>query len=111
MRNAMPPRNQKFADIWAIRWRPLNRLDEDAQLAVIMAEQNDFELWLGRISDRGGGARDRFASRVIRSANLAGAMRRSGATSRRRFDGSRIGRGAGVGRVLASGSRAGDRYA
>lgn len=75
-----------------------------------MAEQDDFELWLGRISDRGGRS-DRFANRVIRSANLAGCMRRTGVSSRRRFDGSRIGRGAGVGRVLASGSRAGDRYA
>jgi type IV secretory pathway VirD2 relaxase len=79
--------------------------------AVTMAEQDEFELWLGRISDRGGGARGRFVNRVIISANLAGAMQRSGALSRHRFDGSRIGRGAGVGRVLASGSRAGDRYA
>jgi type IV secretory pathway VirD2 relaxase len=79
--------------------------------AVTMAEQDEFDLWLGPISDRGGGARNRFANRVIRSANLAGGVRRSGVPSRRRFDGSRIGRGAGVGRVLASGSRVGDRYA
>lgn len=103
-------RTNGMAGFWACRWRPLNRLDEDAQLAVIMAEQDDFELWLGRISDRGGRS-VRFANRVIRSANLAGGMRRSGVSLRRRFDGSRIGRGAGVGRVLASGSRAGDRYA
>jgi type IV secretory pathway VirD2 relaxase len=89
----------------------LNRPNEDAQFADIMAGQDDFELWLGRISDRGGGARDRFANRVIRSANLAGGLRHPGASSRGRFDGSRIGRGAGVGRVLASGTRAGDRYA
>lgn len=66
-----------------------------------MSSQDDFELWLGRIRDQG--SRDRFTSRVIRSANLAGGIRR--ALPRRTFHGNRIGRGAGVGRVLVSGRR------
>ena len=70
---------------------------------------DDFELWLGRIGDRGKSARERFASGVLRSANLAGGRRRS--SGRSRFDGSRIGRGAGVGRLLSSGDRFTGRYA
>jgi type IV secretory pathway VirD2 relaxase len=73
-----------------------------------MADE-DFELWLGRISDRGKSIRERFASRVLRSANLAGGRRRPGGG--RRFDGSRIGRGSGAGRVLSSGQRFAGRYA
>lgn len=65
-----------------------------------MAE-DDFELWLGRVG------RDRpFAHQLRKAANLAGGARPSAARARR-FDGSRIGRGAGVGRVLGSS----DRYA
>jgi len=64
-----------------------------------MAE-DDFELWLGRIgSDRP------FAHQLRKAANLAGGARRSSGARARRFDGSRIGRGAGVGRVLASSDR------
>jgi type IV secretory pathway VirD2 relaxase len=69
-----------------------------------MSERDDFDLWLGRIGDHGGAARKRFSSRVIRSANLAGGRRRGG-PSQRRFDGSRIGRGSGVGRLLGSNLR------
>jgi type IV secretory pathway VirD2 relaxase len=64
-----------------------------------MAE-DDFELWLGRIG------KDRpFAQQVRKAANLAGGAKRSSAARARRFDGSRIGRGAGVGRVLGSSDR------
>lgn len=60
---------------------------------------DDFELWLGRI------AKDRpYRHNVRRAANLAGGIKRA-ATRARRFDGSRIGRGAGVGRLLGSSDR------
>jgi len=63
-----------------------------------MAE-DDFELWLGRIG------KDRpFAHQLRKAANLAGGAQRSGDPTRR-FDGSRIGRGAGFGRVLGSSDR------
>lgn len=64
-----------------------------------MAE-DDFELWLGRI------ANDRpFAHQLRKAANLAGRTTSSSAARARRFDGSRIGRGAGIGRVLRSSDR------
>ena len=64
-----------------------------------MAE-DDFELGLGPIGN------DRpFAHQVRRAANLAGGVQRSLVARARRFDGSRIGRGAGVGRVLGSSDR------
>jgi type IV secretory pathway VirD2 relaxase len=65
---------------------------------------DDFELWLGRIP------KDRpFRHRVLKSANLAGGLKRLGRQTRR-FDGSRIGRGSGMGRVLgASGRHSGER--
>jgi type IV secretory pathway VirD2 relaxase len=65
-----------------------------------MAGDDDFELWLGHVGDKGGGRS--FAGKVRRATNLAGGVRRSGS---RRFDGSRIGRGAGIGRVLGSSDR------
>src|SRR3546814_4956228 len=75
--------------------------------APIMPSNDDFEPHLGRLSDKGRKPRPRkFISRVIAAANLA----RGGASGRARqsaFTGSRIGRGAGVGRVLSSR----DRYA
>jgi type IV secretory pathway VirD2 relaxase len=73
-----------------------------------MSERDDFELWLGRIGDRGGGARERFSARAGRAAIRAGA-RHAATRAGRRFDGSRIGRGAGVGRLLGSGARGHDR--
>ena len=72
-----------------------------------MSTEDDFEPRLGRIGDKGRKPRSRrFLSRVIAAANLArgGA---SGLARRSAFTGSRIGRGAGVGRVLSSR----DRYA
>lgn len=71
-----------------------------------MFSDDDFEPRLGRMRAKGGKQGRKFLSKVLAAANLA----RSGAGSpgrRSRFDGSRIGRGSGVGRVL--GSR--DRYA
>ncbi len=72
-------------------------------ISLVMAQEDDFELWLGRIGDLGRGSSKRFANRVRRAAQLAGGPRVHGGA--RKFDGSRIGRGAGAGRVLSSGPR------
>ncbi|MGN6619956.1 MAG: relaxase/mobilization nuclease RlxS, partial [Sphingomonas sp.] len=61
---------------------------------------DDFSLWLGRI-----GADRPMAHQLRRSVNLAGARTRSSIARARRFDGSRIGRGSGIGRVLGSSDR------
>jgi len=70
-----------------------------------MFSDDDFEPRLGRMRAKGSKQGRKFLSKVLAAANLA----RGGTASARRsrFDGSRIGRGSGVGRVL--GSR--DRYA
>jgi type IV secretory pathway VirD2 relaxase len=68
---------------------------------VIMADENDFEPRLGRMRSAGGKHTRKYLGRVLAAANLArgGAGMIGGA--RTAFTGSRIGRGAGVGRVLA----------
>jgi type IV secretory pathway VirD2 relaxase len=71
-----------------------------------MFNDDEFEPRLGRMRAKGSKQGRKFLSRVLAAANLA----RGGAAGharRSRFDGSRIGRGSGVGRVLASR----DRYA
>jgi type IV secretory pathway VirD2 relaxase len=61
---------------------------------------DDFELWLGRI------AKDRpFRHQVRKALNLAGGAKHSSGGRARRFDGSRIGRGSGSGRILGASSR------
>ena len=66
-----------------------------------MNGDDDFEPRLGRIGNNGRGQGKKYLHRVLAAANLARAG--GGTTGRRaRFDGSRIGRGSGVGRVLAS---------
>ena len=71
-----------------------------------MFSDDDFEPRLGRMPAKGGKQGRKFLSKVLAAANLArGGTGISGRRSR--FDGSRIGRGSGVGRIL--GSR--DRYA
>ena len=61
---------------------------------------DEFELWLGRI------AKDRpFRHQVRKALNLAGGAKRSSGKRARRFDGSRIGRGSGAGRILGSSNR------
>jgi type IV secretory pathway VirD2 relaxase len=66
-----------------------------------MDGDDDFEPRLGRIRNTGRGQGRKYLHRVLAAANLARAG--SGGIGRRaRFDGSRIGRGSGVGRVLAS---------
>ena len=69
---------------------------------------DDFEPNLGKISSRGGKHGRKYLHRVLRATALAGGRSRVGLSPRGgNFDGSRIGRGAGIGRVLASR----DRYA
>lgn len=63
---------------------------------------DEFEPRLGRM--RGRGKEARYLSLVVKAARRAG--RRTGIRGRR-FDGSRIGRGAGLARVLRSGDRLG----
>jgi type IV secretory pathway VirD2 relaxase len=62
---------------------------------------DEFEPKLGRIRHGGSKTGRRYIQRVLQAATLAGGGRRKG------FQGNRIGRGAGAGRVLASR----DRYA
>ena len=67
-----------------------------------MAEDDDFEPRLGRIRAQGGRQGKTYLSRVMRAAMLAsgGAFGRAPRTTR--FTGARIGKGAGVGGVLAA---------
>jgi len=67
-----------------------------------MAEENEFEPRLGRMRSGGGKRARKYLGRVLAAANLAsgGALGFGGRKSG--FTGSRIGRGAGVGRVLAA---------
>jgi type IV secretory pathway VirD2 relaxase len=74
---------------------------ERAESALPM-DENEFEPRLGRMRSRGKGGK--YVHRVLASANLA----RGGPLNlqaRRSFSGSRIGRGSGVGRILASRDR------
>jgi len=66
-----------------------------------MADENDFEPRLGRMRSGGGKRARMYLGRVLAAANLArGGAAMFGSRSKG-FTGSRIGRGAGVGRVLA----------
>ncbi|MCZ4107970.1 relaxase/mobilization nuclease RlxS [Brevundimonas diminuta] len=69
-----------------------------------MSDYDDLEPRLGRIRSLGKARARSYVGRVVKAANLA----RGGAASgrgRRGFSGARIGRGAGVGHVLASRDR------
>ncbi len=65
-------------------------------------DDDDFRPRLGRMRAKGGKRARTYLSLVVTAARRAGA--RTGLRSRR-FDGSRIGRGAGIARVLGSGER------
>lgn len=67
-------------------------------------DSDDFKPKLGRMRAAGSKRGRKYLHRVLAATALAGGLRRAG---RRRFDGSRIGRAAAMGRLL--GSR--DRYA
>lgn len=61
---------------------------------------DDFQPKLGKIRARGRTQGRRYVHQVLRAAALAGGKALSKSAGQRRFDGSRIGRGAGAGRVL-----------
>jgi type IV secretory pathway VirD2 relaxase len=63
---------------------------------------DEFEPRLGRMRGRGGKPARRYLGRVLAAAARAGGV---AGPARRRFDGSRIGRGASVGRLLSSRDR------
>ena len=62
-----------------------------------MFDDEDFEPRLGRIRNKGAGRARKYLGRILAATALAGGFKITGA---RRFDGSRIGRGGAVGRVL-----------
>lgn len=63
-----------------------------------MADDDSFEPRLGRMRAKGSKRGRKYLHRVLQAAALAAA----GRSSRSGFSGSRVGRGAGIGRVLAS---------
>ena len=63
-----------------------------------MADERDFEPRLGRIRSSGGGRGKSYLQRVLRAAALSG----PGRSGTSKFQGSRIARGFGAGKVLAS---------
>lgn len=65
-------------------------------------DDEEFTPKVGRGAGKDGTKLLRYGSRVVRAARLAG--RKTG-VARRRFDGSRIGRGASIGRLLSSRDR------
>lgn len=67
-----------------------------------MADENDFEPRLGRMRSTGGKRARSYLGRVLAAVNLARTGTGITGGARVAFTGSRIGRGAGVGRVLAS---------
>ena len=70
-----------------------------------MIRDDDFEPRLGKIRSRGSKRGGRYLQQVLRSLERAGGRPLSRGSRRNAFSGSRIGRGAGAGRVLR------DRYA
>ncbi|WP_093019566.1 relaxase/mobilization nuclease RlxS [Sphingobium sp. YR768] len=67
-----------------------------------MADDDSFEPRLGRQRQQGGKRARRYLGRVLAAANLAGGGAAAPGLARGAFSGTRIGRGAGVGRMLAS---------
>ncbi|PIB94703.1 relaxase/mobilization nuclease RlxS [Caulobacter sp. FWC2] len=67
-----------------------------------MVHDDDFEPRLGRLRALGSTKAKTYLSRVLRSAMLASAGRFGKAPRQVKFTGARIGKGAGVGRVLAA---------
>ncbi|MEO5865808.1 MAG: relaxase/mobilization nuclease RlxS [Sphingomonas sp.] len=67
-----------------------------------MSEEGEFEPRLGRMRSQGGKRARSYVGRVLAATNLArgGAVPREGSAGR--FSGSRIGRGAGTGRLLST---------
>ncbi len=73
-----------------------------------MTRDDDFEPKLGKIRSQGSKRGRKYLHRVLQATMLAGGRLRSGSSARKaKFHGSQIGRGAGIGRMLATR----DRYA
>ena len=73
-----------------------------------MTRDDDFEPKLGKIRSRGSKRGRKYLHRVLQATMLAGGRLRSGSSARKaKFHGSQIGRGASIGRMLATR----DRYA
>jgi type IV secretory pathway VirD2 relaxase len=71
-----------------------------------MTRDDDFEPKLGKIRSRGSKRGRKYLHRVLQAMALAGGRVRSGSSARNaKFHGSQIGRGAGIGRMLASRER------
>jgi type IV secretory pathway VirD2 relaxase len=66
-----------------------------------MADDDSFTLRLGRSRNRGGTRPRRYLGRVLAAVHLARGSSAKPGTGRSSFSGSRIGRGSGVGRLLA----------
>jgi type IV secretory pathway VirD2 relaxase len=66
-----------------------------------MSQDDDFKPRLGKIRAQGSRRSQRYLARVLRAASVASGRALGRLGPSRRFDGSRIGRGAGAGRVLA----------
>lgn len=66
-----------------------------------MSQDDDFEPKLGKVRSQDGGRTQRYLQRVLHAASSASGRALGHVGRKQRFDGSRIGRGAGVGRVLA----------
>ena len=75
---------------------------------MAMTRDDDFEPKLGKIRSRGSKRGRKYLHRVLQATMLAGGRLRSGSSARKaKFHGSQIGRGASIGRMLATR----DRYA
>lgn len=70
-----------------------------------MSGDDDFEPRLGKLRAGGSRAEKPFRNQVLRASALAGGSARGRSHRRGRFQGGRIGRGAGIGRLLAQRDR------
>jgi type IV secretory pathway VirD2 relaxase len=77
-------------------------LPEFARLRRILMPDDDFKPKLGRQRSQKAKRAAKYGARILKAARLAGS--KTGVRSRR-FDGSRIGRGASIGRLLSSRDR------
>ena len=83
-----------------IRWASCSHFH--APGITMMADDDSFLPTLGRQRQQGGKRARRYLGRVLAAANLARSGAPTSALARGAFSGTRIGRGAGVGRILAS---------
>jgi len=73
---------------------------------MVMTRDDEFEPKLGKIRSRGSKRGRKYLHRVLQATMLAGGRLRSPSSARKaKFHGSQIGRGASIGRVLASRDR------